>query len=581
MLISSRRLKWFAIATLVTCALLLFPSTRAWIQRTSLARAVGQQWSAQDIVYHSKRCVVEARDLRWRDSAEARGVELVAQHGWFAFNDVALVDRTFLLPKVILQGVELRIRDAEPKQNFFVPSWKQQLATRISKFDWNLAREQMESLMFARELSAVWIQSIDRWVTRSQEIVAEVAHLEQEVVELDNPLRFEQTIQAKLSRLQELAREQSLLLQRFGSVEPRIDFESEEFQKLEEGDRAKLLIMVSGISDLESERASICQQVAIAAAQEVWLQLAHYAEVVDRLTLVNREQPLHDYDRNVRGTQEERLLFEVSELKASGILTHDLAETAFQAHGQLSQRLDATQEPHRQLDWQFQFQHKSTPIRVSATFDTQTSKATQVKLALAAASTSSSESDFISNSVGNSTSDLTSSWLRSTSNLSAGVADIGSRDALLTLNSTQGQLDGTLVLSSECQPFFTGESQRLLAEPANGSVPPSLRFHVGGHWGKVQLELMEATPDWLHGLIDKDLDRKWAELSEFANSQLTRELKELHANLQIQIEEAKLAGQAKVASAQRQLLATQASIQKRFAGITQTEFARRPGAIQR
>ena len=65
MLISKRRLQWTAIGLLIVCVLLMLRPTRSWIERVWIAHALSPQLTVGELIVHSKKSVIEVKDLQW------------------------------------------------------------------------------------------------------------------------------------------------------------------------------------------------------------------------------------------------------------------------------------------------------------------------------------------------------------------------------------------------------------------------------------------------------------------------------------------------------------------------------------
>ncbi|MEO8270712.1 MAG: hypothetical protein ABI557_13395, partial [Aureliella sp.] len=205
MLISKRRLRWTAIGLLIVCVSLMLRPTRSWFERAWIALALNPRISVGELVVHSHKSIIEARDLTWRvDSSIAadatsealsrRTFGVNARRCWFAIDRDSLPSGKLHVPKVILQDADLYLSRGSLSADNSLKDWRQQMARQIVDFDWGAVQRQLSCLPATEELRTTWHGLVESWIDRSHEILFEAAQLVHQVEAMDNPLRFEESI---------------------------------------------------------------------------------------------------------------------------------------------------------------------------------------------------------------------------------------------------------------------------------------------------------------------------------------------------------------------------------------------------
>ncbi len=554
MLISKRRLKWSVLACLFASVLMLFQPTRSWLQRVLVTGLLGAEWSVAELILHSEHSIVEARNLSWQRKTGSRQFVFESKRSWFAIDGVGLVDRRFLLPKVVLQDARLELVELNTQTSKLpTPAWKQQLASLVSRVEWESVRKNLDSLTLTSEINLNWNQRIERWVNRSREIVEEANRLESQVVALNNPLRFEEVIRLKLAKLEELAVEQKLVAQQFESVDLQLEQETQKVVASLARDQVRLAELAR-TGDLEAQQRQICEQLAVAIAAELWNQLGPYAEVVNCVMESTAHESQPRYNTNTRFMRREMELLNVSEMKMRGHFESRVGRIPYSALGHWKKTVDSSSNIHQLLRWEFQF-NSLEPIKVTAMQDTGSAEQIQIVL------------------------NFNHEHKPGMNSLSSGSSDSPTR---LTLDSTRSELAGTLEIYADCASLLgDATADLLLAKETDSSSEECIRVGLSGDWEAPKFFALGELPVQLRASLKTEIDQQITRCTSAASTKLKFEVEGQLNRMRTSVAALRTAGQVQAAQFTTQLLATQSRLQQRFDSQIGTEFARRPGAVQR
>ncbi len=562
---SKRRLRWSAITLLVVCLLLLLRPTRAWLDRWLVAHVLGPGVSVSELVLHSSHSIVEARDVSWSGTRAGRSFQLTARRGWLAYDQLGLIDRHARLPKAIFQDADLRLDQAPPAPIPQLQQWKQRLAKQITQLDWERIQRQFSCLTATQELKKSWSDSIERWVVRSQQILAEAEVLEQQSTTMENPLRFDVSMAEKLQRLQELSSEQSEISKQFDALAGQLETETPRLQELRRQDHLKLTGLVIGTtatSDRQLERDRLCSELAQNLGQVFWQRIAPYGEIVDQLASATQVASRPSYDVNIRSDRHGDELFELREWKASGIFSFgDSHQSHYQAAGNWTLTQPALLRNELCMNWQASFQREHDHVEVHAEYVASQSDALKLLLVQTAMPSDIREP--------------------ATPTLEPWQASSLSQGSQAKVTSQAGVLQGELVLHSDSLHWLAQESNvqspKLAVQP--NAVP--LKFQMEGEWTQAKLELSGLVPAWLSQPVIAELETSIQAATQGSRRQLDQQFDSDLAELRQVVSVALAEDRKCCVLADEQLLATRQRLQQRQAEMNGTEFARRPGAITR
>lgn len=574
MLISKRRLRWTAIGLLIVCVLLMLRPTRSWIERAWIARALSPQVTVGQLVVHSRKSIIEARDLKWRidgsstsksngTGASGRTFGVSARRCWLVVDRASLPSGKLHLPKVILQDANLYLAKGLPSASDSLENWRQQLARQIAEFSWEILQCELSCLPATEELRTAWCQSIEGWVARSRQILVEAAQLEHQVEAMDNPLRFEESIKAKLARFQQLADEQRCLVSQLEQLEGSLASESARLNQLHKQDRQSFAALSTEAKlkpAIDSNHAAFEREFAVVLGEAVWNQLAPYGEIVDNVSHAAASFRTADYDVTLRPVEYGAEHLQRSELKAAGEFQAGLVKSRYQTNGTWRIAQNAPAQTFREFNFYTIFQGDSNQLHVSSQYDSRQSTSTQLQIVFTGGPQPAAKP--------------------ADRSLSA-QADEFTQPTQATLASAAGKLTGSLSVAPSSLKLLSLKLPVELLESIATDANQSLQFKLSGDWDQPQLELNGVTPVWLEQAV-KRLATQQAQAA-IAKSQLrldtefSKQLLQLRQLVDVAVREARQAA----AADERKLLASQSRTQEQVDVSSGAEFARRPGEVNR
>lgn len=573
MLISQRRLKWSAVMLLTLCCILLFRPLRSSLDQLLLRRVLHPSLHVGELVFHNEHSIVEARHLRLVGQQGKRRVGMAATRGWFAIDQAALVDAQIEMPKVVLQDVRMFMNTVPSSASYEQLGWKNYVANRIAALDWQKIKSNLDSLLASQDLADTWQRRIDRWLQRSDQILKQANEVEQQAQSLDNPLRSEDVLRMKLAQVEEMAKEQEILIDQYDGVKKLLDAERKRLQELHKVDLQRIADVARGNTPVEGQpdRLELGRELATGIAHSVWKRFASYAEVTDSVAMLARAKRPEAHDVNVR-RQHGRRLLDVQEIKAQGVYEYGVLRTPFEATGKCA-LLDAA-DFSRQcvLDWEVAYQEEQEQISVQILHDSQLSNANRLLM------------NIHSHLVGPvARVDAEASPSDRVGDLNNLVADAVPGRQLVHCELTSqadGELQGALVVHAAGfkivdDPALVRLAQKL--ETAGSSR--QIEFVIRGSWGEPHLMLCEPPPAWLLAAVEDEIQAELAAVRSDAEQRLEIEFRTSQEQLQRIIDTVVERSRQLAQDQRQQLLATQARLQKQLDAMTGAEeFARRPPA---
>lgn len=574
MLISKRRLQWMAIGLLIVCVLLMLRPTRSWIERAWVARALSPQLTVGELVIHSQKSIIEARNFTWRIGASStpeaactavsgRGFRVSGRRGWLAVDRDSLPRGRLHLPKVILQEADVFLETDLPSANNSLENWQHRLARQTVGFHWQALQEKLSCLPATEQLRSTWCECIEGWRERSSQILVEAAQLEHQIEAMDNPLRFEQSIKAKLMRFQQLADEQRSLVCQLDQLEESLVTESVRLNQLHEQDLQSLVELTTEVElghRLDSNHAGLEREFAVALGDAVWNQLAPYGEIVDNISHGAVSIRTADYDVTVRPVEYGAEHLQRSELKAAGVFRVGLVKARYQTSGTWRIAQDTPAQKFREFNFLTVFQVDSSQLNVSCQYDARQSTGTQLQMVL------SDGRQPTAKLVDASPSDQAVEFTQSTQ---------------ATLASDAGKLTGSLIVSPSSLMLLPWKMPLELIESIEANSDQPLRFDVSGNWEQPHFKLDGAVPVWLEQAVDKlAIQQSQAAIAQSQlrlDTEFGHQLLQLRRLVDVELREARQA----TAADERKLLARQSRMHERLDFTSGAEFARRPGEMNR
>lgn len=588
MLLSKRRLRWAAVALLIACGLLLTQPTRVWLQRTWIAAALGPQVTVGEVVYHAQNSIVEVRDLTWQGNnavnshAASSGTSLLsnftvkASRCWLGIDRQSLADGRIDLPKVILQDAVVTLDNNFLVSNVGLQDWRHGVVRHLAQFDWETLNQQVSCLTAADDLATAWSHRTQDLIDRSRSILTEAGRIEVEAAAMDNPLRFEDSIRARLTRFKELSVEQQLLFGELTDIKSELTSETERLKELHRQDvRAleRLCFQLQDRTSTDSQAFTLDRQLALAIAQASWNQIAPYGEVVASTSHAAATMHAADYDVTVRPAARSKDHIHCFDLKASGEFRNAQFTSPFQASGQWRVAQQRPGAVFRELNCLTSFDCRTSRIEVTADHDSRRSTGIQLRIRM------------LGQAVAEGTNVAATAGVPVV-NLPAPVT--------ATLSCNSGALSGTLRVSAEAFVHLSQRLPRDLLDSLQASSVESaeelpelalseqaLQFELSGTWDQPNLELSGSAPDWLTQAVERMLSDKSEEVIAQSYRKLATEFDLRSEQMRERVISSASQAQAMVARDENALLSSQQRLQQRFDEMNGTEFARRPGELQR
>ncbi len=582
MLLSKRRLRWATVALLMASGLLLNQPTRAWLQHMWIAGALGPQVTVGEVIYHKQNSIVEVRNLRWQGNraADAQAdssakppinFSVNAVRCWLGIDRTSLVDGRIHIPKFVVQDAVVTLTSSFPQPNANLDEWRHGMASHLEQLDWNHVERRVSSLSATEAIEMAWSQRAQGVVERSRDILAESGRIEREAAAMDNPLRFEESIRARLTRYRELSVEQRSLLGQLADMQNDLAGEFERLQELLAQDVRALEQVCAQLKATDGsgrQALALDSQLALTIAEASWAQVAPYGEIVAGTSQAAAGLRAADYDITVRPGALGKEHIHCADLKASGEFRFGQFSTPFQTSGswRLAQRSPG--DVFRELNFLTTFDCPNNTLEVAAAHDSRKSTAIQLRIRMLS-------QDLAKRA------DLDAPASATTLHALAPVT--------ANLTSDSGSLTGTLRIASEALPHLSHRLphdllvslQESLSDNADESPHEPLQFELSGTWQWPEMKLSGPAPAWLQRAVEQMLEQQSQQLIAASHQKLETEFTRCIEKMREQVALTARDALAIVARDESTLLTSQQRLQQRFDEMSGTEFARRAGEVQR
>lgn len=347
MTFSSRRF-WCALG-LAMCLIgsMLVPSLKSRMMRAVSSRALGTEMEFDGLHYHRKSQILELTKFKATTFDSGREVRLETPRAWMRLSLTPLIDKHLHLSKVILQDSQVYLSEMPVVDTSRDASeaWTERFRRALSSVQWDILREQAQSLVMADEADADMDANMRRWLLRSKQILYHASQLARNIQGFTNPLRHSNEIRDQLRQIEELSAEQLELERKYSRISGLVD------QKLQE-------LRTSRDKDLQLFRQSSTERVAQAgqvAAEQVaarWAQFLlneqlDFSRAAGGL-LGDPEQNGLPYSLNVRGARKQQALIDCPNIKLTGTLIAPLHQTRFEAEAEYKLTQGMDYRSHRQ-----------------------------------------------------------------------------------------------------------------------------------------------------------------------------------------------------------------------------------------
>ncbi|MCA9159860.1 MAG: hypothetical protein KDA72_16105 [Planctomycetales bacterium] len=574
MQISKRRLRWAAIGLLIACVLLMLRPTRTWIEQAWIARALSPQLTVGELVIHSQKSIIEARELKWHvcgsstpesscTAVRRRAFGVSARRCWLAVDRDSLPSGRLHLPKVILQDANFFLETGLPSASNSLENWQHRLARQTAGFSWDALQKKPSCLLATEQLRSAWCQRIEGWLERSPQIQIEAAQLEHQIEAMDNPLRFEQSIKAKLMRYQQLADEQRSLVCHLDQLEESLVTESVRLNQLHEQDLRSLVELTTEVKlghRLDSNHAGLEREFAVALGDAVWNQLAPYGEIVDNISHGAVSIRTADYDVTVRPVEYGAEHLQRSELKAAGVFRVGIVKARYQTSGTWRIAQNSPAQTFREFNFFTAFQVDSGQLNVSCQYDSRQSTINQLQIVMTEGQQPTAK--------------------MADSSPSDHAVELA-QPTQATLASDAGKLTGSLIVSPRSLTLLPWRMPVELLESIGNHSDQPLRFDVSGGWEQPHFKFHGAAPVWLEQAVEKlAIQQSQAAIAQSQlrlDTEFGNQLLQLRQLVDVVLRDARRA----TAADEKELLARQSRMHKRLDSTSGAEFARRPGEVNR
>ncbi len=581
--ISRCRMRWATVALLIACGGLLIQPARIRLQRVWIAAVLGPQFTVGEIVYHGQSSIVEVRDLSWQGTATANprtknsaGVSaskfvVSAPRCWLGVDRERLADGRIYLPKVILQDAIITAANTFPGTNDKLEDWRHAVARHQQQFEWRSLEQRANCLTAADHSLAAWLLRTEDLVNRSRSILAIAARIEEETETMDNPLRSEGSLRARLARYTELIAAQGTLRKQSEDIDSDLARETERLAEVHGQDTRewrRTCAQIQARAGHENSDLGLDQRLALVLAQAGWDQLAAFGEIVANTSHAAANYRAADYDVTVRAGTLANDHMHCSELKASGEFRCAQFSSPFHTNGSWRVAQQRPGEVFRELKFVTLFDRRNYQLEVTGSHDSRVSSGIDMRIRMlnrrvAARAKADAAGD--------------------------GITINALTPVTASLTSAAGQLSGTLCIAAEALPILANEPARdYLADlqifldntPAEQQRQP-LQFEVSGTWQIPEFKLSQPAAPWLQDAAEGIISQQSQEVVAQAQSKLDAEFTLRIDQMRQRISVAVHAAQAAMSQDESRLLTSQQGLQQRLDEINGAEFARRAGPVQR
>ena len=565
---SKRRLQGLSILLLLGIAALALPAVRAIVVQFSLRR-LHPSLSAQDVQLHADAKVVELARFRWGRDVGQKRYELRADRLWLAVDHQPLAACRLDIPMARMEGVTLTLdeQSGRGKTQPFETFWHQEIAGRVARLDWEDIQHHFGSLLTADQIHESWQGRIERWVTRSREIYAEVASIETEVNAADaspqNPLRDADALRRKWEQVSRLTQEQQLLISQFGGIQNLLNAECNRLKSTFDEDVAQLTDLAVALEGAEIDPRSISESLMLELAKHAWHLTADCAELPARAAadFPWREQPA--YDREILPCGKDSARFRLRDLRGSGHFVSAAGRLPVVFSASVSRNSPASDPAQdgptdgsdpESARWHYGYQSPLGRIAVTASCSREIAEGISIDLRLEPLSAQAdiSPSDRL-------------------------VADIDrpvqTRDARLhfQITSTKQGISGAMFLRD---PGDWLDLKSELETPISLSEKLEYEVQVGGTWSTPSFRLVPDPPGWLIAAVESRLSSRLREQTSTWEAELAQRFQNQLDQLQSLVALAAREAQASIEVHERRGLALRDSLQHRLDEISGTAFIR-------
>ncbi len=317
MLISRRRFYWAIVLTLLFAVCVLVRPMRTWIDRGLVAAATGGNISVDKLQVHFGDSVIEAQGLEIHRTEGDRQFGMRAEKTWVAVDGVGVIDRRCAAPTVLVEDAVMYLGDMQPDPSKPVVAWYEALSERMAGITWADLQRHFGSVLSADSLATHWEEKIAALVESSEALLVQLNKIEAETADMDNPLRYEDAVQDRLRRLEELQAEQDEIMKQFAAARQQLEAEAKQLRSKFDAEKEAF-----AATAIDGDMSGMAGEILELSGREVWQQIAAYCEITSRMADINNvdgSMPWNRSFRNLNGPLVDLPLVKVAGVFESGV----------------------------------------------------------------------------------------------------------------------------------------------------------------------------------------------------------------------------------------------------------------------
>lgn len=567
MRIGSRRILWTINCLLLLAAALIYRPIRSWIDQTIIAKSIHPNLSVNEIHLHVNKLekglsVVEAKQFDWGSTQGNRHFGISAERAWIVVENAPLFDKTFSVPKAVLEhsklyldtiSIENRLA-ANSRSDSPVSIWQQQLNERFGDVQWQDLKGHLDGVLKLDQFSNQCRNQIDKWIQSTQQISAEAKQLSSSTDHLGNPLRDNSELRGRLVKIEQLMAAEAKLREDFTKLDKDIETKLEQVS-------GEFDVHVQMLKDRVAQHKSassrkVAKKLLEQTGAKFFEQISPYAEVADLLCRASSVS--HGFSADENYLAADKPVVSLDNITASGVFGTADSRSPFrmQSNCQL-----LSKEPFgvtAYTNFRYQFDVKAFSVNVAAFSRLDNQQLTDLQIEIGPLKKSATD---VSNNSQTEFSLASAQWVVS-SNGNSLVGELYLDQHILPLMA-----EGNNVLSKAVatQINKVEQSERL----------DSVWLELSGTWQSATWTVNEqAIPRWLIESIELQLEQHHreteqqmiAQLENYISSSMESIAAELTKNLDIAKE--------RTTACSQEMLTAKTTISKLITQENSTEFAR-------
>ncbi len=593
MLISRRRLQFAFLSILALMAIGLLAPARERLLAWAVSGWVGKDASVARAALFPDRSLVLIEGIECAGASGGWESRVAIGQCWLQTDTQAFRDGIVAIPRAQCDDVRLQIQPVAAQARSAAPAgsaahiqdWHVLLAQYIATADWQELRSHCRSLLAVDQLNATWTQRINHWLSRSQAIINEVRSINSRAVEA-NPLRDTNRIARDLARAQQLLVEQGTLVEQFDGLQRLLDAEAAQLTQQFDAELQQLeSVVLDGAHGSAVDTHRWAATLVRRMAERRWETLRPFVVAAVRLPLDVGPNRWNAHDLLVDGRRPPWL--DVGRCNGAGIAELPNSQMPFRfsaswsggyrparpqqlpRHRMLDRWWPASQShahfvtPDLRADWTLQFGTSIDRVIVHSRVALPSEQVSIVVWGSPQISEA-SPSDRVVRPWHAGMSEMDEAFAP-TLVLASGV---GSASRLeLTLNIHRDEVEAVL-----------GPSKHSGSNATDSHDPVLVRAQLRGEWQHVEPIPPHPIPAWLASLVAERIRKLSSDRIASEKAQLQREFQARMEKTAQLIQTVASRGRQVMLDHHQQLAALGEAMRVHHEALTETEFARRPGA---